>query len=313
MLRTKEAYQTDRKPIIAFFELRNRDRWPKAESTKCCMFEALELVGCALFGPEWSGEELHALDWPLQPKVPEAQRLHNMNTLAPINSGGGAKMGRTITIKELPFVQHVIDRNAHLYEFHRAQAVEAEQELWEANRKLADKLTAVVDWIASKCRDGELVSFCRFLSGGQLMAIEAHEWNIESPIARFLAKGCYSRWFLRPEPVKQWDVYLFFDRANLQQVVTNLAHAPVMVPVCEIDRLSPYLKLAIKLAITKGYVSEVHDETQPIREAEVKAAWNDALPGIPWSETAGQAIAKVMGFPNASAIQQGRRARSAGK
>lgn len=313
MLQTKQVYQTERKPIISFSDLRNRDRWPKADSSKCSIFEAIEFVGTAIFGPDWSGEELHALEWPLPPNEAEAQRLHKETTLAAINSGGGAKLGPARTIAKAQFMQHVIDRQRHLYEIRRAEAVEAEQALWAANRILSDRLTKAVDWIAGKCRDGELASSCRFLSGGQLMAIERHEWNIEFPISRFLAKGCYSRWFVRTEPVKQWEVYVFFDQADLQRAVAFLAHAPVVVPVYAIDRLSPYLKLAVKLAIEKGYVSEVHDETQPIREAEVRAAWSDALPDVPWSETAGQAIAKVMGFPNANAIQQGRRARSAGK
>jgi hypothetical protein len=232
-----------------------------------------------------------------------------MNTPAPINSGGGARFIQSLERPSPPYRQHVIDRIDHIYETRRAEAVASEQALWEENHVLASRLTNVFDWIAGKCRDSELASFCRFKTGGQLMPIEPHEWNIEFPTARFLAKGSYSRWFVTVQPPKQWDVYLFFDRANLQRAIANLAHAPVVVPVHAIDALSPYLKLAVKIALAKGYVSEADDETQPVREAEVKAAWDEALPDVPWSETAGQAIAKVMGFPNANAIRQGRQAR----
>lgn len=313
MARTNEIYQTERTPIIEFLNLRNRDGWPKADSSKCSVFEAIELVGSATFGPDWTGEELHSLHWFVAPKVAEDERLRRMNMPAPINSGGGAGIVRRFEPPPPPQRQHVVDWIDHISETRRAEAVASEQELWEANRALASRLTNVFDWIASKCRDGELASFCRFKTGGQIMPVGPHEWNIEFPIARFLAKGSYSRWFVNVQPPKQWDVYMFFDRTNLQQAIVSLAHSPVVVPVHAIDALSPYLKLAVKLALAKGYISEADDETQPVREAEVKAAWDEALPDVPWSETAGQAIAKVMGFPNANAIRQGRQARLAEK
>ncbi|MEQ1883322.1 MAG: hypothetical protein ABL878_20405, partial [Burkholderiales bacterium] len=84
MHQSKPEYQTNRKPFIAFSDLRNRDRWPRADSSRCCIFEAIELGGAALFGPDWSGEELHALDWPLQPRAAEAEWLRKINTPAPV-------------------------------------------------------------------------------------------------------------------------------------------------------------------------------------------------------------------------------------
>lgn len=309
MVDQKPFYQTERKPMIGFLGLADREHWPKAESSKCSIFEALDVVGQALLGAEWTGQELAALHWPMAPSAAEQIYQHNLERQTKLPKPIGSRPGIRIPGREGP-AEHVAEYFRNRMKVAREEAVAAEQALWDANCVLVARLNRAVEWIATKCRDGELVSYCRFVSGGRLVAIEPHEWNVEYPVARFLANGMYNRWFLNLQPPKQWDVYVFFDRSTLEQAIAGLAHAPIDVPTADLSRLSPYLQLAVKLAMSKGYFSDAEDETQPIREAEVKAAWSQALPDVPWSETAGQAIAKVMGFPNVVAIQQGQRARA---
>lgn len=312
MAAQKPYYQTDRKPLIGLLGLMDRTHWPKADSSKCSIFEAIELTGKAMLGVDWTGNELGSLDWPMAPAVAEEIYQKNLQRQVSVPSSISSRPGIRIPGLEGPS-EHVAAYFRHRAKAARAEAVRAEQGLWDANRELVGKLGKVVEWIATKCRDGELASYCRFVAGGRLGVIESHEWNVDHPISRFLSNGSYNRWFLNLQPPKQWSVYVFFDRDNLQHTLARLAHSPLMIPTTDLDRLSPYLRLALKLAVAKGYFSAAADETQPIREAEVKAAWNEAMPDVPCSDTATQAVAKVMGFPNPVAIQQGRRAHLADK
>ena len=55
--------------------------WPKADSRKACIFEAICIVGSAKFGADWTGKELQALDWPVQPQ----QAHDHSRSLAPLS------------------------------------------------------------------------------------------------------------------------------------------------------------------------------------------------------------------------------------
>lgn len=45
-------------PLIQYASIADPDSWPKADSSKLCLFEATNLVGRAIFGAEWTNEEL---------------------------------------------------------------------------------------------------------------------------------------------------------------------------------------------------------------------------------------------------------------
>lgn len=303
----KQAWQTEGPPVIGTLAKLPRASWPKADSSKCSIFEAVDLVGRALLGEDWNGDELLVTKWWLAPETAEKAHQEELERKAKLPRP--LIQRHTITVPGIPGpISHISTYWAHKIRVQRAEAVSAEQARWEDNRERNSRLTTAVNWIATKCRDGLLQSYCRFMSGGKLMAMEAHEWNVDYPLSTFLDGGTFDRWFTQVSPPRQWSVYVFFDLHQLQCEIQSLANAPLTVAHTDLGRLSPYVQLAIKVALSNGYFSAEDDETQPVREAEIEAAWADALPDIPFSKTARDAIAKVIGFPNLEAIEQGKRA-----
>jgi hypothetical protein len=187
----------------------------------------------------------------------------------------------------------------------RAWHLEKRQIRWKLNLEASARLVASVEWLAQGCRDEELTAFARPRTVGDLWPMFAWEWNIENPLQNIVSDGGGKRYF--PEFKQTWDVYVFFDRDAVTHAISVFEHAPVGVIEADLAQLSPYLRMAVKLALRHGYTSPEAAETAPVREAHIRAAWSDALPDIPESKTMVEAIAKITGFPNPNAIQQGQR------
>ena len=305
-----DAYKTERSAAITFRNVNDPERWPKADSGRCSIFEAVNIVGAAKFGQEWTTFELSALYWNEQPKDAEARRLAVLQRakLRPKPPPPSPTIGsRLIRVPNDPdYRAHVSCRNAYLIDLAQQQAVLKEQQRWEKNNEHLARLVSATEWLAGQCRDASLQTYYRFQVGGALLQMQPSDWNIEDPLRSFVAAGGYERGFLNEGKYNRWPVFIFFDREQLARAVSVLSYAPAVVSTTSLDSLSPYLALAVKLAIARGYNSPGAAETQPVREAEVTAAWEAALPGIPPSKKAIEAIAKVMGFPNPAAILQGK-------
>lgn len=314
MVDQKQAFRTARTRIINYPMVELPSSWPKADSGKCSIFEAIVQVGRAKYGPDWTNTELGASYWTEQPAEAEARRVA-MSKLPvrkppPPESLASYRASRMVVPVDKDHRSHVLARERHLANLAHQAAVEHEQQQWEANNLSFARLTSVVEWLAQQCRDGSLRTFYRFATGGALFDMAPSDWNVDRPLQMFVADGGYKRWFVNNGTSNQWPVLIFFDQSQLAKAIAAFSHAPDTVAVTALERLSPYLKLAVRLAVAKGYSSPDAADTQPVREAEVAAAWNAALPGVPPSRTAIEAIAKVMGFPNPTAILQGKSRRS---
>lgn len=316
MVEQKQAFKTARSRVIGFPMVDFSSSWPKADSGKCSIFEAIVLVGRAKFGPAWTNTELGALHWAEQPAEAEARRVAisklPLRKPPPIVHSPYSRTSRMIVPVDKDHRSHVLARERHFANLAHQAAVEQEQRQWEANNLAFSRLSGVVDWLAQQCRDGSLRTFYRFATGGALFEMAPSDWNVDRPLQMFVADGGYKRWFVNNGNSNQWPVLIFLDRDQLTKAVAAFSHAPETIAVAALERLSPYLKLAVRLALAKGYCSPDAADTQPVREAEVAAAWDAALPGVPLSKTAVEAIAKVMGFPNPTAILQGK-SRGSGK
>jgi len=305
------AFQTARKPLIAPKFALDRASWPKADSGKASIFETLCVVGSAGFGAAWSDDDLQAQDWPVQPTeaYEESQRP------APINSGGG---GYRILTKApvLPqrhnrFQQQdsptqrpeKVPPNAHVWAYRLRAQLNAEQAAWDKNKLARDRLMETFEWLAQRCRDGRITAYARVVAGGPLYPLRESEWNLENAFAHFISGGSFERFF--PEFKGRRSAYLFFDRAQIESAVAVLGKKTTTVSSSDLSSLSPLLQLAVKLALAKGYTSKEATDTQAVREAEIRAAWTDALPDVTITQKMIEAISKVMSFPDAKAIQQG--------
>ena len=285
---------------VKFLRAADPAAWPRAASSMICIFEAVQFIGRAKHGSDWTGTELSAIVWPESPKAEYARQMLPFKKVKPPPSFIRDNVGRSSLTREetsWPPDAHVV-----------AWYVELRQARWEANRAKLFRLIDTVEWIAQRCRDDDLKAYARFRSGGGLWPMDAWEWNQDNPLEKFVSDGGHKRYFTTLKSPASFDVFIFFERGSVEQLAAGLSHCPLAISETDLNRLSPFLRLAVNLALARGYTSEADDETQPIREAEVKAAWQDALPNIPWSETAAHSIARVMGFPNAKAIEQGRKA-----
>lgn len=303
------AYKTNRKPILDPKFADERATWPKAESSKIFIFETICIVGQAKFGSDWTDAGLQALDWPVSPR-----QAHERSLLpASVNSGGGAPGGRPMpsiarrpSATNLGSLSELIlkDANSHVYAYWTEGRVSAEQATWAENQKARERLFDAFEWLAQRCRDGEIIAHARLARGGSLFPMKSSEWNVENALQHFVSEGSFKRYF--PEFNQSCTAYAFFDRAEIENAVAVFANAPATVSNLDLQSLSPYLRLAVKIALTKGYTSPECTDTQAVKEAEVRAAWQGAMPEIPQSQNAIEAIVKVMGFPNSKAILQGK-------
>lgn len=290
--------------IIKFPDVGNPDAWPKAASQYISIFGAIELIGLSLFEGEWNGSELRAVLWARSPR--------EMEKPAPMNSGGGApgrsriperKISRPLITQDLIPREIAHQRNAHVYAWH----VEKRQRHWQENKQAGARLLAVVNWLAQRCRDGHLISYARLRSGGGLWPMADSEWNVDDPLTAFVCSGGHKRYFREFKSPGPYEVYLFFAKSDLQAILDRYALVPVNVKELDLGRLSPNIQLAVRLALRKGYFSKATCETQPVREAEVRAAWPDELPDIPMTENSIKTIARMMGFPDRVAMERGRK------
>lgn len=74
MVDQKQAFKTARTRVITFPMVDFPSSWPKADSGKCSIFEAIVQVGRAKYGPAWTNTELCAFYWTDQPEEAEARR-----------------------------------------------------------------------------------------------------------------------------------------------------------------------------------------------------------------------------------------------
>lgn len=311
---TSPPYRTPRVPVVTFAHVDEPATWPKAESAKCCIFEAINLIGSAKFGDEWTGKELLALRWPLQPQ--QAARAWQEQKQAqatrtpppsPIPVLGSYQTMRSATrsprvdVSPAAAAERLEAREAAAVAW--ATVVEREQAEWQRNSEALARLEAVAAWLAQEVRDSQLTSFYRFINGGEPMSMSAGDWNVEEVVSTFVATGGCQRWSgtnARPMPV-----YLFFDRKELSKALIAFAHAPSTVTTVDLACLSPLLRFAVSIALQKGYASREATPGTDIRSADVTEAWSSALPGVPMTKKMIDSIVVVTGFPDAVAIERG--------
>jgi len=308
---TNEYYKTKRSPIITFAAIHNRQAWPKADSSKCCIFEAVDLIGRAKYGQEWTGAELQALHWHEQPKV--ADEVHRAHRAA----ASVRRPPRPVPVRLSEYMEKVSAQDEHDARIHARNrelkraaheaAVKKEQALWEENQRAVDRLSNATEWLAAQCRDGRITAYYRFARGGELSRMTPGDWNVEFPMAQFLAKGGYEKWFHNSIPAMKFLVYVFLDKSELQQAVSIFSHAPLRITDHDISKLSPYLQYAVKLALGLGRNSQIVQEKKEVRKAVIEAEWDSAFPDLPRSNQQVEMLATMVGFPDPDSIKRGMR------
>jgi hypothetical protein len=291
-----------RNRIIKFANASDPVAWPKAPSEYLCIFEAINQVGAALFAADWTANELDAVEWRESPKQLNKRISENYGGGAPGGSSGPArKIGRPMITQGFLPPELVKQQNAHVFAWH----LERREMAWERNKAAATRLRETVNWLAQRCRDSEIGSYARLRSGGGLWPMTAWEWNIDDPFTTFVCNGGHKRFFPEFKSSGPYEAFLFFSRTGMAAVLDRFGRTPLQVFEADLSRLSPYIQLAVRLALRKGYFGKDSCDTQAVREAEVRAAWPDAMREIPMTENTVQLVARTMGFPDTVAIQRG--------
>lgn len=276
--------------VIKAPDVTNKATWPKSQSRFAFIFEAINIAGEALQSETWSGKELSVVVWPVSPLARREDE----------------KRPRPLTVQEYNRRHKPQPRryHEHVLDF---KAVQLEP-IWEENKQATKRLLDCVEWLAQQCRDGELMPFARPSSGGDIMPVEASEWNIDNPLEQFVEKGGSRRRFVvNGYATPLMDSFAFFDRENLRAVLARQPDAPLIVGQADLSRLSPYLRLAVHVALERRYFAGDPIDAAPAREAEVKAAWQRYLPDVPMTPAGVKQLAKLIGFPHSEAIRQGQR------
>lgn len=204
----------------AFFDGRN---WPRADSGKVCIFEAIQIVGSTLHGVEWNGNELEACWWHPADEDEKRARYAHLHSPTRMNSGGSVddRLARKRAIQLGISVEEWIQRrNA------ADAALAIEEAAWLSNKSNFHRLEAAIDWLSKQCRDELLIGFVRPAPGTRLRRMSAWEWNVDNPIEVFLAMAGFHRRqedsdLTRRSPGASLN-HIFFDRAELLNTVAKI-------------------------------------------------------------------------------------------
>lgn len=263
--------------------------WPAAESSKIFILGAVAAAGAALHGENWTGREPVALRWPESPKDALARSRKPIPT--------------SISSNRLPLPR----KTPKDLEAEDADAIKR-QVAWVENGLAVARLMRAVNWLAQRCRDGDLKPYARPASGGEVMPMLASEWNIDDPFEQFVMKGGNRRRFISGGYASPpMESFVFFDRTELQEVLAREAGAKLEIGTVDLSRLSPFLRLAVRVAIEQGYFSDSATPKIAARAYQIEVLWNEYLPGVPFSPSAAEQLARFIGFPDAKAIENGRK------
>lgn len=214
----KPLYDNPREPIIDRLLAAEPSQWPKADSTKCFILKAVDIVGSAMFGSKWNGNELSVLNWPIQPKFAYSAYQENVTKYSEVQAGLVKFHGLTNN----EFNAHVLSYYEHISRLTGLKWLQHEQDAWETNQAASVRLEGVASCLAQKCRDGDISGFYRMKGGGRLNPMVPDDWNVEDIVSKFLANGGYQRWFTDSLPAQQLVVYIFFNTSEINAIAAML-------------------------------------------------------------------------------------------
>lgn len=190
----------------------NPQKWPKADSGKVSIFEAINIVGQAIYAEAWSGTELQARWWSVNFEAQQIEsreaRLRQIEKITRPPSDIDRR--RAIQLGRDPRENH----DMHVRERQRTNALAdlaRDDGAWNENREKFERLEMAAERLAQLCRDSCLSGYLRSAHGGRLMAMDASAWNVENPLGRFLVNGGPKDSFSHH--------FIFFDKLSLLAIL----------------------------------------------------------------------------------------------
>lgn len=278
------------------------DNWPKCGSEVVFLADAVQKVGRAKFPDQWTGAEVLARV--LMPHPDEQDRLaaqmradlQRRPTPSIANPDWG-RAARKLLVDPATGRELTDDEIAEVRE--RGRAARLSQ--WESDKAVNERLMSVIEWIAGRCRDGDLETRFRWVTGGPAFPVPAHVWNVEPVVKRMFVECQTAFWsdaFRANKPT-----YIFVTRDSLTRCLTAIGGATVDGQ--DLAGLSPYLQIAVSLALK--YRDDPMSKVALV--ATIKEEWRK-LHGGDITDTAANHIAATIRPPDKSAIEYGKKARS---
>ena len=237
----KPVFENPREPFIDRLLVADPSQWPKADSTKCFILKAVNIVGSAMFGSDWRGNELSVLNWPIEPNVAYDSYQKNLTRYREDRAEFAKFHGLTsMTSNEIN--AHVQSYYEHISRLVELKWLQGEQIAWETNQAATVRLEGVASCLAQKCRDGDISGFYRMKDGGRLNPMVPEDWNVEDIVSKFLAHGGYQRWFNDSPPAQQLPVFIFFDKSEIEATAAMLQHNVISKSATDLSHVSPLSK-----------------------------------------------------------------------
>jgi hypothetical protein len=264
--------------------------WPADPAGYVFLARAVERVGSAMFGSEWTGQEV----------MTEYKVLQQGPVLAPrrlpISINAASRHSPLSINPKGPVAQSSLAENDYettrAIEEHNARALPALKRLGATKRE-----------IVKRCESGELVSAARPTSGGVMMVLPASHWNTEHWDNRFI--------MCQMNPTRPFGTgfagdnycWIFVTAETLDRLLLSLPFAQTG-SASDIHH-SPYIRLMLSVAKKL----KIAPDQQPKKEvvmAELKKNWGSS---IPYSENLLKAMATLLREPES----QGGKALKRGK
>ncbi len=205
--------------------------WPKASSQFVFLARAFDEVGKALFPDDWTGKEARSINMPATEKVRELEQQaknlerHLVSQRVPLPltlRWRPSFVEHAVKCTKEPYSAHVIAYHLYRGEQRLAQlridaAAEAEQFAASGARRIH-----VADWIASRARDDELVTYGLWTGGGRdPVPLSSSIWNVQDDWTIF--KSCVVECFGK-HPLLQTTKFPYFvllTRESLDEQLSN--------------------------------------------------------------------------------------------
>ena len=269
--------------------------------------EALALVGKAMFGNDWNRAEFSVLHWQQAPVEQHKRELAQQRRNVELRQYFPSSIASSDYTKHETKAEFEVRKEADLQRLTKSELeipplVSVQQKQWQDNESALNRLIKAAKWLGDKCRGEGIKTGYGAVENLPLLSGQSHSWNCISDLQHWVKDGSIEIFVVRPGKMHRCKAYV--SRSDLEREMRTLAHSASIVSETDLGRLPPYLKFAVDMALAQNWLIDGRQDSGPVREAEIAAKWNDAFPHIELSGAAKEAIAKVLGIPDAKAINR---------
>lgn len=285
---------------------------PKCSSALTFVWDAMELVGRAKFGGDWTGAEFDALNWPISPDAAREQQAEQakreaarpkFRPAAKVGLQPPAVAAPVLGVASSALANLQEDYSSHVWAW-RADRYRAKQQSdWEANQAYLSRLRVCADWLHERFRDGEIATYSRWVAiPDEPLTMPPSEWYCEQAFLGRFVPGRYDRF--TPGQRAKHAVYIFANLAQLERAVATLPQAEAIATAADLSACAPYLRFVVAFAIK--HASELSDWGKDSLWRQIRDEWNLANPGDDMPERTAKGAATIMTVHDPEAIAQGK-------